>query len=475
MIELKEVISVNRPIDHVFKFTSNFTFIEQWDPGVVSSVKLSQGPVGVGTEYELALCYGIFRLKMRYRIIEYEPPVKVVLEGMGKSFSATDTILFSPTESGTRIEYSARLYFSKLNAQFERVLAPLLTLYGKKAMTGLKNTFNHKIKQTPNAALFPSGSALPDFLADRAIFPGMIGFSQLGYRISKQLWKPNPELLTDKTVVITGATSGIGKAAALALAERDARLTLIARNRKKALITRQEIMDQTGNANVDFWVADLSLMTDIKRVAREIIRKKARVDVLINNAGALFNTPATTGEGFEKTFATDLLGVYFLTEQLLGVLSESSHPRIINVASGGMYTQRINVHDLQNRQGPYDGSKAYARAKRGMVILTMGWGKALEPKGFCVHAMHPGWVDTPGLAVSLPRFHRLTRPILRTTAQGADTIVWLASAREPGLSTGRFWLDRRPHEVHLFPGTLESKAERRLLWEQLTRLTANFK
>lgn len=103
----------------------------------------------------------------------------------------------------------------------------------------------------------------------------------------------------------------------------------------------------------------------------------------------------TTAEGFEKTFATDLLGVYFLTGQLLGVLSESPHPRIINVASGGMYTQKINIHDLQNRQEPYNGSKAYARAKRGVVILTKGWAIALEKKGFRVHAMHPGWRSAP--------------------------------------------------------------------------------
>ena len=237
---------------------------------------------------------------------------------------------------------------------------------------------------------------------------------------------------------------------------------------------QREITEQTGNTHIDFLVADLSLMADIKTVAERLIVKKKKIDILINNAGALFNERMETTEGFEKTFATDLLGVFYLTQNLVNGFSRSGNARIINVSSGGMYTQKIDVNDLQNKEAPYDGAKAYARAKRGIVILTMLWAKRLIQKGIVVHAMHPGWVDTPGIESSLPGFHSLTKSILRTPEQGADTIVWLASAKEAGLSSGRFWLDRRPRETVVFPKTRESEADRQTLWNKLEQITADF-
>ncbi len=135
-----------------------------------------------------------------------------------------------------------------------------------------------------------------------------------------------------------------------------------------------------------------------------------------------------------------------------------------------MYTQRIDVDDLQSENG-YRGSVAYARTKRGQVILTEMWAEAEAESGVVVHAMHPGWADTPGVATSLPRFRKLTGPLLRTPEEGADTIVWLAAADEPGESTGLFWLDRRPRPTHRLPGTRETPAERDRLWEELSRLS----
>jgi dehydrogenase/reductase SDR family member 12 len=129
-----------------------------------------------------------------------------------------------------------------------------------------------------------------------------------------------------------------------------------------------------------------------------------------------------------------------------------------------MYTQRIGGDDLQSARGEFDGATAYARAKRAQVILTELWARRLEGRGVVVHAMHPGWADTPGVETSLPRFYRLTRPLLRTPEQGADTIVWLGAADEPGRSTGRFWHDRRPRPTHLLPWTRETRQEREQLW-----------
>jgi len=314
---------------------------------------------------------------------------------------------------------------------------------------------------------FQSGTSWLDYLADHVIVPGMLMFSRFGYDLSRRFWTEPSGTLYGRKVVLTGGTSGIGKAAAFKLAEKKAFLTIIARNREKAQQVQQEIRERTGNPHVDYLLADLSLMLDIKQVAKQLQDSKKSVDILINNAGALFNERKETSEGFEQTFATDLLGVFYLTELLKRTLARSPGARIINVSSGGMYTQKIAVHDLENKQESFNGAKAYARAKRGIVILTRIWADQLQKEGVHVHAMHPGWVDTPGIERSLPEFHALVSKLLRTPEQGADTIVWLALSKKAGQSTGRFWLDRRPHETVVFPGTGESDKERQALWHKL--------
>jgi len=473
MIKLNESIHVPNSLEACFSYTSDFSNIKDWDPGVASSVKRSKNGAEVGTEYDLTLRFGPFRPKMRYVIEAYVPFSKVILKGSGESFSAIDTISFFQTSTGTRIDYEAEIYFSGFSKYMEILLKPFLKNTGRKAVKGLKAKLSGGTIFLKERSWFFSGSNFIDYIADHMILPGMLMFSKLGYSVSKRFWAENDETLLGKKVIITGGTSGIGKAAAIKLAERKASLTIIARNRNKAEKVQQQIIEKTGNPHVDFLIGDLSRLEDIKQVAKEIKDKKENIDVLINNAGALFNERKMTSEGFEQTFATDLLGAFYLTELLKDCFSLTGG-RIINVSSGGMYTQRIDVDDLQNEAPPYEGSKAYARAKRGIVILTRLWAEQMRHLNVAVHSMHPGWVDTPGIENALPGFHSLVNSILRTPDQGADTIVWLASSKKAGESTGKFWLDRRPHETVLFPKTGDSEQERQRLWEQLNLLTRGF-
>ncbi len=260
------------------------------------------------------------------------------------------------------------------------------------------------------------------------------------------------------TILITGANRGIGFALAKASLARGWTVYGSARTQAQADETAARLGPDFRPLTFD--------VTDHEAVRQAAAGIGNPIDILINNAGALFNERKETSEGFEQTFATDLLGVFYLTELLKKVIARSSG-RIINVSSGGMYTQKIAVEDLENRQPPYNGAKAYARAKRGVVILTRIWAQELEKDGITVHAMHPGWVDTPGIQRSLPGFHSLVGNQLRTPEQGADTIVWLALSETAARSTGRFWLDRRPHETVVFPGTGESEQERLALWRKL--------
>ncbi|WP_300464055.1 SDR family NAD(P)-dependent oxidoreductase [Desulfobacula sp.] len=473
MIKLNEFIHVPNALEAAFTYTSDFSNIKDWDPGVAVSQKRSKGGTQVGSTYDLTLRFGPFRPKMKYTITAYIPFSKVILKGRGDSFSAVDTISFFKTPTGTRIDYEAQIFFSGFSKRTEKLLTPVLKNTGRKAIQGLEAKLSGENRIYKQSSWFFSGSTLFDYIADHMILPGMLMFSNLGYSFSKRFWAKNHETLFGQKVVITGGTSGIGKAAAIKLAEKKACLTIIARNRKKAERVRQQIIEKTGNPHVDFLIADLSRMEDIKHVVKKLRDSKKTIDVLINNAGALFNERKETVEGFEQTFATDLLGVFYLTELLKDCFA-STGGRIVNVSSGGMYTQGIFVDDLQNKAVPYAGAKAYARAKRGIVILTRLWAQQMHHLNVTVHSMHPGWVDTPGIETALPGFHSLVNSVLRTPDQGADTIVWLAASKEAGESTGRFWLDRRPHETVLFPKTGESEEARQVLWEKLNRLTRPF-
>jgi NAD(P)-dependent dehydrogenase (short-subunit alcohol dehydrogenase family) len=176
-------------------------------------------------------------------------------------------------------------------------------------------------------------------------------------------------------------------------------------------------------------------------------------------------------DGIELTLATNVIGPFLLTNLLIPVLEKSAPARIINVSSGGMYTQKLRGDDLQGEHEQFDGPTVYARTKRAQVVLTELWAEQLAGTGVVVHSMHPGWSDTPGVRSSLPRFYAATRPLLRTPAQGADTIVWLGAAAEPGHSSGRFWHDRRPRPTHLLRWTRETRQERTRLLAECRRLS----
>jgi len=211
-------------------------------------------------------------------------------------------------------------------------------------------------------------------------------------------------------------------------------------------------------------VADLS---NLESVATAGARLGARpIDVLIHNAGLLPSERVETADGLELTLRTHVAGPFLLTKKLRPALrAADGRARVIRVSSGGMYARRLNLDDPQWRHRPYDGVVAYAETKRAQVVLAELWAELLRVDGVTVNSMHPGWADTPGVASSIPRFHAITRAFLRTPAQGADTMVWLAASDAAAHVTGRFLFDRMPRLTHRLPATRETGAERKALWE----------
>jgi dehydrogenase/reductase SDR family member 12 len=298
-------------------------------------------------------------------------------------------------------------------------------------------------------------------LADTLLEDTVVGsFSRIGLSVRSRLlpeFAPDDRpSLTGRVVLITGATSGIGRGAATALAGLGGAVHFLARDAGRAAQAQRQIAADSGNDAVSYGLADLDDLDSVRAFARDFRESHDRLDVLVHNAGTIHQDYLATDAGTELTVAGQVIAPFVLTSLLLPVLRSAAPSRVITVSSGGMYTQRLDLETLQLPPSGYNGVTAYARAKRAQVALSREWARRLAGTGVAFHAMHPGWVDTPGLVTSLPGFHRLTRPILRSAEQGADTVVWLAAA-DPGLlGSGRFWHDRRPRPEYLLPWTRET-------------------
>jgi NAD(P)-dependent dehydrogenase (short-subunit alcohol dehydrogenase family) len=292
------------------------------------------------------------------------------------------------------------------------------------------------------------------------------GFTNLGYQLHARGFEPIGADLSGKTAVVTGGSDGLGLEVARSLAALGAHVVIVARNP-----TRLEEASRLIDGDATPISADLSLMTEVRNVAERLASSEDGVSILVNNVGVLLPERSVTEEGIETTLATNLAGHFVLTNLLVPTLIESGHGRIVNISSGGMYTERLRPDDLQYEKSEYRGAAAYARTKRAQVVLTEMWAKRLQNERVVVHAMHPGWARTAGVAQSLPTFNFLMRPFLRTPQQGADTITWLAAAPEPARSTGGFWFDRSPAPTHLLDSTHERPGDREDLWDRLVDLT----
>ena len=294
-------------------------------------------------------------------------------------------------------------------------------------------------------------------LLDTAIVPG---FSRFGFLARSRInhWDQVSSYdLTGKVVVITGPTSGLGKECVRILAPTGAQLVLVARNREKCDDVISSVRTICTGPEPMCVVAEMGDLPSVGRAAREIATHFAQVFAIVHNAGALLNSREVSPQGIEQTVASHVLGPHLLTTVLLPNLI-ATQGRVVTVSSGGMYSAELPNIDgkrtLEMRPDIYNGSKQYAIAKRAQVTLNEIW--ATKERAVHFDSMHPGWADTPGVQESIPAFRRITKPILRSAQQGADTIAWLAAVQPIPGPSGAFWSDREVRSIHKLPMTRRS-------------------
>ena len=273
-----------------------------------------------------------------------------------------------------------------------------------------------------------------------------------------------------KVCMVTGAASGIGAATVQALARQGATVVLVDRNAKKGMDAVDQIKQQTGSPNVDFALADLSSRQAIHRLARHFKDRYRRLDVLVNNAGALFGERQESVDGIEMTFALNYLGYFLLTNLLLDTLKASAPARIINTSSRSHARARIKFDDLESRSD-YQGLPAYAHSKLAIVLFTYELARRLEGTGVTVNALHPGIVATNFAMQSggiMGMIMRLFRPLFISPEKGAQTGIYLATSPEVEGVTGKYFVDCQA--VPSSPASYDTAVARRL-WEVSEKYT----
>ncbi|HEU4885664.1 MAG TPA: SDR family oxidoreductase [Longimicrobium sp.] len=273
-------------------------------------------------------------------------------------------------------------------------------------------------------------------------------------------------MMEGRVCVVTGATAGIGQAAAMELARRGATVVLVARNAERAERTRAEVVRAAGHDRVSVVLADLSVQAQVRAAAAQILERWPAVHVLLNNAGLYTRRREESADGIEMQLAVNHLAPFLLTNLLLDRLRASGPARVVCTSSGGHHFAKPRWDDLEMRTG-YNGLRQYCNTKLYNVLFARELARRVPPLALTANALHPGVVATEILLGAWAPL-RLFKRFMRTPEQGARTAVYLASSPDVAAVTGDYFQDERPAAAS--PAALDDDAARRL-WELSARLT----
>jgi NAD(P)-dependent dehydrogenase (short-subunit alcohol dehydrogenase family) len=270
--------------------------------------------------------------------------------------------------------------------------------------------------------------------------------------------------------IVTGANAGIGKETALSLAKKGASVVMVARSRERGEAARDAIRAESGNENVDLMLADLSVQDDIYDLAQAFRTRYDRLDVLVNNAGAIFMERKESADGLEITFALNHMGYFILTNLLLDMLKASAPARIINVSSDAHRGASLDFNDLQHEES-YSGFDVYGESKLMNILFTHELARRLEGTGVTANSVHPGFVGSNfaknnGLLARIAM--TVLRPFARSPEKGAETPIYLASSPEVAGVNGEYFKDK---EAKRSSRASYNEETARRLWEVSESLT----
>ena len=277
-----------------------------------------------------------------------------------------------------------------------------------------------------------------------------------------------------KNILITGATSGIGRESALALSKMGANITFIARNKLKAENLLTDI-NKISNGQNSFIIADLSSQKDIKSASEKYIDKNISLDVLLNNAGLINFKRNETIDGFEETFAINHLAYFSLTNLLLDKIKESNSARIVNVSSAAhQFVKRMNFDDIHSKKS-YKPFQVYGYTKLANILFTKKLSSMLENKKITVNCLHPGVVGTSFGQNNSNNLNKvlsfIAKPFMRTSEKGAETSIYLCSSPDVSDISGQYFYNCKVTKTSKWA---QSKEDADKLWDLSEKMTRSF-
>ena len=452
-----------------FAYMADLMNFAEWDPGVDRVEQVEGDGAGPGAAFDVAVKLPGRTMTLRYDTVAFDgASTTMTAFAQNALMTSKDTITVKADGDGSIVTYDAEL---KLKGP-PRSVRPAARADVQADRRPCRGRSRRHTRGRTRRRMNLIGIA--DALIEAPI---VTSFTRLGYEARRRLadWTPLDDYdLSGRVIVITGATSGLGYAAAEQFARCDATLVIVGRTAERNERAVAELTATTGNSLITQVPADMGDLGQVRHLAERVLADHDRLDVLIHNAGALDPERRVAPDGTEATVASQVVGPFLLTSLLLDRLAASAPARVLTMSSGGMYATGLTVSGLEMTPEDYNGTEQYARAKRAQVTLNEMWAERYGDRGITFHALHPGWADTPGVDAGLPTFAKVMGPFLRTPEQGADTLVWLAADDTALAPNGRFWLDRAPRPIHKLPTTkLTDTAQRReQLWNRVAD-TAN--
>lgn len=454
-----------------FAYMADLKNFAIWDPGVKKATQVVGDGAGPDAAWDLVVKGFVGDMTMRYVTTEFEDPTRLVVVSESKNLKSVDVITVRAADEadseasddpshdgGSVVTYDAELTMSGALALADPALELAFNKIGDAAAEGMVDALDG-VKLDDQQM-----SAVSQIFDEALEIPIVTSFTRIGYQARRRLadWTDlNSYDLTGQVILITGGTSGLGRAAAEQVASMGATTIITGRSEERNHAAVSQLTEVTGNARISHVAADMAEPDQVAALAERLLADHDRLDALMHNAGVLANTRRVASTGIESTIASQVVGQFQLTSLLLDRLEASAPSRVITMSSGGMYTAPLTVTGLQMTEDDYSGAEQYARAKRAQVTLNEMWAERVVSRGIRFHALHPGWADTPGVAEALPVFGRIMGPLLRTPEEGADTMVWLAADDGALESNGGFWLDRKARSIHKLPTTRDSDTEER--------------